>query len=158
VQKHFLTFGVVFALAAGLLAGVYGLIQSRGDISSFGAALISSGVLFFAIYQFFQNGEDAKSKFFLEEAIKGIGDAALILKDSNPPYDRITWVLAARILSRVKIISGQITNAAHLSVLEIYTDRYRNIFSELLFVRDFDSASMFYNSKLPRYSSLDDAN
>jgi hypothetical protein len=86
-----------------------------------------------------------------------LGDAEALLEKTQQ-FDRVTWVLAARILSRVRKITEQISIPAHRSVLEIYEDKFRNKFSKALLVGVEGCGQSFYGASPLYASSLDDAN
>jgi len=155
LSKNYLVGLMLGFVCLGIAVGIGGIATDKPASATFGGALVTAAAIWFAIYQYLGKNDDERSKFFLEEAIKGIAEASKLLQENE--YDRVTWVLAARILSRVRKISRQITNAAHQSVFEIYQDQYRTKFSKALLVGDADLGGFFYG--LPSVTpSLDGAN
>jgi hypothetical protein len=83
---------------------------------------------------FHSSREFERSKAYLENAIELIGHAKTLLDNGNdePTTDLISWVSAARQLSRANEISSQITVDAHERIFAAEHDFQRHVFLNFL--------------------------
>lgn len=128
--KNYLLGLTLFVTALALSLAVAGEFTGASALAATASAL---AVLFtFA-------GQKAKetSRSYLEEAKSGISVAYDVARQSQ--YDRVAWVLAARMISRAQVLSRHITETEHARAFELWVDVYRNRFLELL-LADQDAA------------------
>jgi hypothetical protein len=100
-----------------------------------------------------RNEAFAQSREFLENALSLINKAKDVLKgpDGSPTNDRISWVTAARLLTRAQNIARLITAKPHLIIYEAEHDYQRHCFGDLLrHNRELLSASFFCGAQNPR--------
>lgn len=106
--------------------------------------------------------EDADSRFYLEEARRGV-DAALALVEPEEMNERETWILAGRMLERALAIAALISRPAAQHVWELELEQYRaRAASALGRERSERDASFFYGFSpvvhdLNRPYTIDDA-
>jgi hypothetical protein len=81
-----------------------------------------------------RNEAFARSHSFLENALSLIAKAKDVLTnpDGSPTNDRISWVTAARLLTRAQTIASQITAEPHRIIYEAEYDYQRHCFGDLL--------------------------
>jgi hypothetical protein len=142
------------AITVGLSLCIVGVSVDQDGLTDFGAALLTLAAIFAALAQFTIQSVDTDSKFYLDEAVKGIEAAFALLRDGN--NNRVTWVLAARILSRVQVLAGNLTSEAHKSVYAIHKDIYRVRFGDILLIGVHDRGAFFYGVE-EHIKDLDDA-
>lgn len=142
LKANYFLFLMVAAIFGGISFCILAVNTEEEIYAAFGGALLTLAAIFAGLMQFRIQSEENRSKFYLEESISGIDKAYGLLKDRN--NDRVTWILAARILSRVRMLAKEVSGPAHLSVLEVHKDVYRLNFSEILFYDVKDKGAFFY--------------
>lgn len=113
----------------------------RDILAVAGGGLAAAAAAFLTLFQFIRHDENARSRFHLEEAQKGISKAYGLLENGNS--DRATWVLAARILKRCLELERKIDVPEERAVYEIFKDDHRNRFSAVLLHDQHHRASFF---------------
>lgn len=76
-----------------------------------------------------KNIKDAREKrslFYLDSCVKAHEEARALLDDGN--NDRVKWIAAGRALVHAKNLSSNVTEDAHLRVLELHKLKYRSFF------------------------------
>lgn len=160
--RRFLSFGRTpsnLTLGYGLVFMVMGLCVTATALANLseatgatlaqaGGAFATVGGILTALGTFMRQSEDQRSRFYLDEALKGLAQGHALLEDGN--NSRQTWILAARILARTKHLSESITVQEHLDVWEIAKDDYRLRFHSILRVDERDVASFFLGFDDPK--------
>jgi hypothetical protein len=112
-----------------------------------GAGLSATGGILFALGAFVSQNENNRSRFYLDEARKGLQSAKNLLEDGN--NDRRTWILAARTLAHTADLAKSITVHEHQLVYDLDRDSNRPFFHDRLLANRPDQASFFMGSAVP---------
>lgn len=111
-----------------------------------------AGTMFVAIWSQRRNQAFGRSAAYLDKAIKLIGAAKEVLSTTGgaPTNDRISWVTAARLLTRAEAIAKQISEPPHRAIYEAEHDYQRHTFHDFLRINgDALEASFFCGAPRP---------
>lgn len=108
-----------------------------GVLVALGAQLLAQGTKI-------GEANEKRSLFYLDSCVEAYQQARNLLIDGN--NDRATWIGAGRALTHAKELATNITEDAHLRVLELHRLTYRNFFAELLAEAP---AAFFYGAEDP---------
>jgi hypothetical protein len=106
-----------------------------GVLVALGAQLLTQGKNFSDI-------SEKRSLFFLESCVKAYEEARNLLQDGN--NERVKWIAAGRALVHAKELATNVTEDAHLRVLELHKLKYRGFFSGALADKQ---AAFFFGAK-----------
>jgi len=90
-----------------------------GVLVALGAQLLTQGKNFSDVIE-------KRSLFFLESCVKAYEEARNLLQDGN--NERVRWIAAGRALVHAKELGANVTEGAHLRVLELHKLKYRGFF------------------------------
>jgi hypothetical protein len=110
-----------------------------GVLVALGAQLLTQG-------KNFSDVSEKRSLFFLESSVKAYEEARNLLQDGN--NERIKWIAAGRALVHAKKLAANVTEDAHLRVLELHKLNYRGFFHGALADKP---AAFFFGAK---YTSI----
>jgi hypothetical protein len=93
-----------------------------------------AGTMFVGIWSNRRDHEFSQSEAYLENAVALINKALEVLTtaEAGPTNDRVTWVTAARLLTRAEAISDRISVEAHKAIFQAEHDYQRHRFANLL--------------------------
>lgn len=94
-----------------------------GVLLALGAQLLTQG-------KNFSDANEKRSLFYLESFVKAYEEARNLLQDGN--NDRVKWIAAGRALVHAKELATNVTEEAHLRVLELHKLKYRGFFHGIL--------------------------
>jgi len=97
--------------------------EMAANVATAIALLVAAGAFIWQIYSHHQEKAYAKSQFALQSFLESYNQVLELLSDGN--NNRVTWVMAARIIERANQISKSISEQVHIDVLEIQKERYR---------------------------------
>ncbi len=109
--------------------------------------IIASGALALSMIMFLRGRKEAKSRFFLEQASKGLEEVVDLLRDQN--NNRGVWVRATRTLLKTKNLKKKIHLQEYLDGFEAVEERVRNELYTILTIVDKETGER--NSLPPQF-------
>ena len=106
-----------------------------GVLVALGAQLLTQG-------KNFSDVSEKRSLFFLESCVKAYEEARNLLQDGN--NERVKWIAAGRALVHAKELAANVSDDAHLRVLELHKLKYRGFFHGALADKP---AAFFFGAK-----------
>jgi len=98
--------------------------ETVANVATAIALVIATGAFIWQIYSHRQEKAYEKSQFALQSFLDSHNQVLKLLSDGN--NNRVTWVMAARIIERANNISSNISEQVHIDLLEIHKERYRS--------------------------------
>jgi len=116
------------------------------DIIQLAILVFIAGTMGVGIWVQRSNGRFARSRIFLEHALSLVDKAkkVLTMPDGSVSNDRISWVTAARLISRAEEIREQITEEPHKAVFAAEHDYHRHCFGDFFKFRDRPLTASFF--------------
>lgn len=108
-----------------------------GILIALGAQLLAQG-------KNISEANEKRSLFYLDSCVKAYEEANSLLSDEN--NDRVKWIAAGRALIHAKELVTNVTEDAHLHVLELHKLKYRNFFHGALADK---TAAFFFGAEDP---------
>ncbi len=132
--------GILLALASIAFITYFGkLLNSTPEIElndyiQILILIFIAGTMVAAIWAHIKNSESSRSAAYLEKSIEFINRARSVLTTANGEItnDRVSWVTAARLITRAQHISSAISVEAHQRIFEAEHDYQRHIFGNFL--------------------------
>jgi hypothetical protein len=106
-----------------------------GVLVALGAQLLTQG-------KNFSDASEKRSLFYLESCVKAYEEARILLQDEN--NERAKWIAAGRALVHAKELAANVSEDAHLRVLELHKLKYRGFFHGALADKP---AAFFFGAK-----------
>lgn len=122
--------------------------QTIANVATAIALLVAGGAFIWQIISHRQEKTYKRSQFALQSFLESYNQVLVLLNNGN--NDRVTWVMAARIVERANSISKNITEQVHIDVLEIQRERYRQEMASIFgYMDENKGAWFFYGSDNP---------
>jgi len=127
--------------------GPVGYWQLAANVATALSLLLAAGGLIWQIRSYRKDRAYEKSRFALESALQSFDEALRVLSDGN--NNRVTWISAARIISRGQHLAKAATEPVHADLLAVQMERYRREFGKVLgFDNPEQGAWFFYGSQM----------
>jgi hypothetical protein len=108
-----------------------------GVLVALGGQLLSQG-------KNFSDATEKRSLFYLDSCVKAYDEARGLLEDGN--NERVKWIAAGRALVHARELANNVTEDAHLRVLELHKLKYRGFFHGALADK---TAAFFFGAEDP---------
>jgi hypothetical protein len=106
------------------------------------AVLVALGAQLLTQGKNFSDAKEKRSLFYLDSCVKAYEEARVLLQDGN--NERVKWVAAGRALVHAKELAENVSDSAHVRVLELHRLKYRGFFSGCISEK---TAAFFYGAK-----------
>jgi hypothetical protein len=95
-----------------------------GSIATALALVLGIGTLYWQHRSQMKRDDHDRSRFALDSCLAAYRTALEQLEDGN--NDRVTWVMSARMIQRANELASIVSEAAHVAVLEVEKELFRN--------------------------------